>query len=600
MTLRRVLALALLLIPAGAQGQPTAPTPPGVPPGEATLRGRVVRAADGSAAAGIDVLLYALPAQAPPGVRRGVSGPDGRFAFEGIDHDPATTYLVGAHYQGVSYPGARVGFDANVREQEVEVRIHEVTDESRGTALSALQLRLDWVGNRIEVTEELRVENSGSRTVFVPEDRRATRPPAAELGLPAGVAELSGPLGVLPEGVEVSAGRLSWYGPVFPGGGEVGYQYALPAPQGALRIERALPAAPLRVSVLAPAGGPDLTAPDLSEGEPTVVSGRGYRVFSGEVAGRLALELAVPAARHDPSAVSFAEVRILGELDAAAFEGREEHVIEVAGDGPVIAAGDSPLLTVALPQGASDLRFGSPSSATRLAPLPDGSGIGVMGPLAPGETVLELRYRMPAGKGPFRLERQFAAHVPLLSVYLADTGNLRVRSDTLHRRRAARTPDRNYLYLEAFEVAAGEPVSFTLETRPARAEFPRPALIALVALATGLAAFALAGPLRAAPAAAPAAIPEVESDAQREREALGAALGDLEHDFETGKLDAADYARMNEELHGRVRHLLEIERVAPEPSRDGPPPSPGRACPGCEREVAPEDAFCARCGAKLA
>jgi hypothetical protein len=598
MKLRRVLALALLLLPLGAQGQPAAPTPPDVPAGQAALRGRVLRAADGSAAAGVDVLLYALPAQAPPGVRRGVSGPDGRFAFEGIDEDPATTYLVGAHYQGVSYPGARFQFGAGEREREVEVRVHEVTDESAGTALSELHVRLDWLGERLEVTEELRVENPGGRTVFVAEGQRAARRPAVALGLPKGAAEVTGPLGLLPEGVELSGGQLLWYGPVFPGGGELAYQYALPAAEGALRIERSLPAGRLRVQVLAPAGGPALSAPGLSEGEPTVISGRGYKVFSGELGERLALELAVPAARHDPAAVSVAEVRILGELDAAAFEGREEHVIQVSGDGPVIANGSAPLLAIPLPEAASDLRFGSPASSTRIVPLPDGRGIGVMGPLSPGETVLELRYRLPAGSGPFALERRFAAKVPLLSVYLADTGNLRVASERLHRRRAARTPDRSYVHLEAFEVAPDEKVAFSVETRAPRRSLPRPALVALVALATGLAAFSLAGPLRAAPAGAPAETPELESAAQREREALSSALGDLEHDFETGKLDAADYARMGEELRGRVHQLLEVERAR---APDAAPPEPeARRCPGCAREAAAEDAFCARCGAKLA
>jgi hypothetical protein len=598
MTLRRVLALALLLLSAAAQGQPAAPAPPGVPSGEAALRGRVARP-DGSAAAGVDVLLYALPANAPPGVRRSVSGPDGRFAFEGIDHDPGTTYLVGAHYQGVSYPGARVAFGAGEREREVEVRIHEVTDESGGTALTGLRMRLDWLGDRLEVTEDVAVENPGARTVFVAEGRRGARPPAVDIELPQGAAELSGPLGLVPEGVELSAGRLRWYGPVFPGGGELGYHYQLPTREGALRIERALPAKPIRVSILAPAGGPELKATGLAEGEPTVVAGRGYKVFSGELGGRLALELAVPAASHDASAVSLGEVRILGELDAAAFEGREEHVIEVSGDRSVIAADGAPLLRIPLPREASDLRFGSPSSATRLVPLPDGSGIGVLGPLAPGETVLEIRYRIPAGAGPFRLERGFAAHVPLLSVYLADTGNLRVQSDRLHRRRPARTPDRSYLHLEAFEVTPGERVAFAVETRPPRSSAPRGAVVAIVALVTGLAAFALARPLRAAPAGGAPLEPEVESAAEREREALGAALGDLEHDFETGKLDADDYRRISDELHARVRHLLTEPDPAPPTSERGLA-SNFRNCAGCGREADADDAFCARCGAKLA
>src|SRR4030095_11119045 len=143
-----------------------------------------------------------------------------------------------------------------------------------------------------------------------------------------------------------------------------------------------------------------------------------------------------------------AEVRVIGELDAAAFVAREEHVIHVEGDTPVVAAGDAPLVAIPLPAGASDLRFGAPESGTRLVPLDEG-GLGVLGPLPPGETVLELRYRIPAEAGkPFTLARRFAAHVPLLSVYVADNGRLDARSERLHRRRPVTTPDRTYLHFE--------------------------------------------------------------------------------------------------------------------------------------------------------
>ena len=166
----------------------------------------------------------------------------------------------------MSYPGARVSFGPAEREREVDVRIHEVTDDVAGTALRELSVRLDWLGDRLEVSEELRVDNPGSRTVFVAEGKRAGHAPAAELGLPAAARELSGPLGLVPEGVEHTRDRLRWYGPVFPGGGELGYKYELPAPEGALRIERALPKAPIRVTVLAPAGGPALSAPRAQRG----------------------------------------------------------------------------------------------------------------------------------------------------------------------------------------------------------------------------------------------------------------------------------------------------------------------------------------------
>lgn len=602
MTLRALLALAALALPpAATAGQPAA-EPAGVPRGEAKLFGRVVHAERGPAA-GVEVLLYALPANAPPGVRKTTSGSDGRFAFQAIDHDPGTTYLVGARYQEISYPGARVQFASGEREREVEVRIHDATEDPERAVFRELRMRLDWTGARLEVTEDLTVENADPKTVFVAQERRAGRAPAVEVGLPAGAASLAGPLGLLPEGVELGNGTLRWFGPVYPGGAELGYHYQLPAPAGVLRLERKLSASPIGVRVLAPAGGPPLRASGLVEGAPTVVEGRGYRVFAGELGGTLALELDVPAARHDPSALSVAEVRLLGELDAAAYEGREEHVLLVRGDGPLLAEGETPLVTIPLPTGATELRFGTPQSATRLVPLPDGSGIGVLGPLAPGETVLEVRYRLPAGSGVFALTRHFDARVPLLSVYIADTGNLRISSDRLHRRRTARSPDRSYLHLEAFELAPGEPASFSIATRPPRRDLPRAAVIGAVALATGLAAFALAAPLRRAPTGLVLDPLEVESAAERETEAIGAALEELEHDFETGKLDAAGHAELRADLTAALERGLAGLAAG---VRDAPGPgalaavTPPHCCPACGKQAFREWRFCAHCGAGLA
>jgi hypothetical protein len=595
--LRAAALAAALAVPAfapAARAQDPAGPVPGVPAGEATLRGRVVRAADGSGVAGVEVVLYALPAGAPPGLRRGESGADGRFVFERIDHAPDTTYLVGARYEGVSYPGARVQFAEGEREREVEVRVHEVTGETRGVAVRELRMRLDWLGDRVEISEALTVANSAERTVLIPPEARRGRTPAVELGLPAGARDLAGPLGLLPEGLVAEGGALRWFGPILPGDAMLEYRYAVPAAEGTLRFARRLPGSPLRVTVLAPAGGPALRAPGLSEGEATVVAGRGYRVLSGELSGSLAFELDVPAARRDPAAVSIAEVRIVGELDPVTFIGREEHVIQVAGETPVLADGDAPLLAIPMPEGASELRFGAPESGTRLAALPGSAGLGVLGPLAPGETVIEVRYRMPVGEGPFRLARRFAARVPLLSVYLADTGNLRVDSDRLHRRRSARTPDRSYIHLEAFELAPGEEATLSVVALPPKRALPRAGTVAFVALAAGLAAFTLAAPLRGRRSAAPET-PEAETAAEVEREALELALADLEHDFETGKLDSGDYERMHHELHTRADTL----RSAPLGPERGAAPG-ARSCAECRSQVGAEDRFCARCGARLA
>ncbi len=115
------------------------------------------------------------------------------------------------------------------------------------------------------------------------------------------------------------------------------------------------------------------------------------------------------------------------------------------------------------------------------------------------------------------------------------------------------------------------------------------------------------------------AMPVVEGERQRaeleaRREALYAALKDLEFDHETGKLSAEDYAVLRERYTVQaVTVLQQLDALATEgPSVVGqgdaaPDEELERevavaplACPVCRRAYRPGDVFCAGCGASLA
>jgi hypothetical protein len=111
---------------------------------------------------------------------------------------------------------------------------------------------------------------------------------------------------------------------------------------------------------------------------------------------------------------------------------------------------------------------------------------------------------------------------------------------------------------------------------------------------------------------------------REEREAVYTAIADLEHDFETGKLDPADYAAMREEFRQQAIALMRAERARSEattsdasppsqpaeaaaPQAQGPapavaeatPPATGAFCPGCGGRVDPGWRFCSHCGGAL-
>ena len=198
---------------------------------------------------------------------------------------------------------------------------------------------------------------------------------------------------------------------------------------------------------------------------------------------------------------------------------------------------------------------------------------------------------------------------------IADTG-LSLDSSRLHRRRPFRSGTRNYLHREAFHVEPDETVDLTLE--PLHGDgLSQQASIALILAGGAGAVFFLIAPLRRV-----AQREDIEDPAltriREEREGVYAAIGDLDHDFETGKLDESDYTEMRTDLREQAIELLRVERAggarpaAPQPVGTAPPqpntPTPtapssgpvtGKFCPSCGGTVDPRWRFCSHCGGGL-
>ena len=288
-------------------------------------------------------------------------------------------------------------------------------------------------------------------------------------------------------------------------------------------------------------------------------------------------------------------------LDDAALDVTETHVLKIDSDSHVLGTAEAPLLHIPLPEGATKLRFGSDAPGLELAPHPDG-GFAVLGTVAPGEARVELGYQLPVTEPPARFSRTLAAPTPIYSVFVADTGRLAPRSERLHRRRPLRTDDLTYLHFEAFEVAPGEKVELELGLLPTRSRGGEQLALGFVITAALGAAWVLTGPLRAQRGAerdAPLAEAEL-STARREREAIYEAIRDLDYDFETGKVEAADHTRLRDELRGRAGALLQAERAQPAPAAAPRSWSPSVIAHRCGAAFDPAHRFCAQCGAALA
>jgi hypothetical protein len=600
--MRRAASLFLVTLLLAAQpshAQEAAPAPPDVPEGPGTIHGRIVHQEDPTrSVGGIAVVLYALTRSGIPGMRRAVSDAEGRFTFTGVSNQLPVPYLVGAEYQGVPYSGARVSFPPGELERTVEIRIADVTTESKRLSVSVARLRIDWLGSELRVVESLTIRNESSRTVYVPAEARATHPPALRAHLPPGAEEFLMPHGVQPEGVEHSDGEVAFWGPIYPGDQEFAFSYLLPASGERIEIDTAFPSGAERIEVMVPAGGPAPSGGSLVEKEPKDLEGRSFRVFEGPALApdeRLAFWMDLPEARVDPEALELAEARLLLTLDDAALEIRETHVLRVNGGAGVMAAPGEPLLQIPLPEASQNLRFTSDASGLGLRRLPRG-GVEVGGVAPPGESTVRVDYRIPVDGKSVDLVRSFERKLPLLAILLADTGRLITASDRLHRRRPLRTEDLTYIHLEAFSVAPGEEVALRISTRPPSRGGSRRGAMAFILLAAVLSAALLVAPLRGG-SLGPEDAEAEEPPSVRERESIYAAIRDLEHDHETGKITEADYHGMRDELRARAVALLRREREAAAAVEE---PIALPRCPSCEAEVRATDRYCSRCGAALA
>jgi hypothetical protein len=632
------LALTLFAAPAGAQ---PAPSVGDVPAGPGRIVGRVVHPADPARAEAVDVVLYAIGAGGQPGVRRTATDAGGAFRFDGIATGAEIAYLIGARYGGVPFVGPRVSFVPGETERSVTLEVAERTRDGSGLAVVEATFRVDWIGPELALAQSFRLRNPTDRVVYVTDEERAARAaPAFRALLPDGVTRFEWPYAVDPEGLVREGREVRFFGPVYPGEQDIAYLYALPAEIGRQRLRIPLPSGAEQVTLLYPAGGIELASTALAPGEPVELGGRTWRALRGSGLPRgatLELQLTLPEPRRDPTALSIEQVRSFLELDDTALQVSEEIQLAVAGDAPLVAPADAALLRIPLPAGASDLSFGGSGFGGGLA-FEDGA-LAVRGPLPPGASSLELRYRLPPAEvgGAARFERSFDKLVPALSVFVADSG-LAVSSDRFHRRRPVRTQDaRIYLHFEAFHVQPGERVDLSLAPLGARRGAPRSVRAAFVfaaALAVGL---LLAAPLRRTRGSAPPGAAATDA-ARSERETLYAAIHDLDHDHETGKLADADWREMRDALRARAVELLRAEEQQAAPSgaarsepqasegraaaegREGSgrapsgaarsepqasegraaAPAAARACDGCGAAAAPGARFCAQCGRPLA
>jgi hypothetical protein len=260
-------------------------------------------------------------------------------------------------------------------------------------------------------------------------------------------------------------------------------------------------------------------------------------------------------------------------------------LIAVAPDAP-------PALRVPLPAGHGEVELPSPFGRPEPGIEPTDGALELRGPFLPGERDLRFAYDLADEAGLVETSLAFEHPVELLDLRVRDFGVV-VEAGDLHPARPLRDSDGLYLRWLGFDLPAGASLPLRLEPLPPRRKLPAPARALAVAALAGALLLLVVRPVTALPEAAPA--PDAGREAGGEREALFAALRDLEHDFETGKISEADRERLREEMRRETLAALARERA---PAAEAHAPEAARRC-DCGHVAQPDDRFCASCGKPL-
>ncbi|MFI5315898.1 MAG: carboxypeptidase-like regulatory domain-containing protein [Myxococcota bacterium] len=267
-------------------------------------------------------------------------------------------------------------------------------------------------------------------------------------------------------------------------------------------------------------------------------------------------------------------------------------------DGTVVIVpqAEAPPIGVALAAGHSDLE-------TFFGRLPDGVSVRgdvaeIRGPIFPGDEgfSFQAEYDLEQKGDDLVTEIAVPSAVENVAVYVQDFG-VEVDAGELHPARPARQDDQIYQAFLGFDLPAGTRLPLRVHALPPAQPLSQVWVALLAALGAGALLYFVALPvIREARArgSTPSDSGEPSSPAKA---ALAAALHDLEHDFETGKLSPEDHERLRADLRREALGALARERLGPAAFAQTAPEQLA-AC-SCGRVPAPADRFCAGCGKAL-
>jgi hypothetical protein len=298
----------------------------------------------------------------------------------------------------------------------------------------------------------------------------------------------------------------------------------------------------------------------------------------------------------DPSGLELRGVRWTLSRETGAYRVQQVAIVDNSSMKVVVAdEGAPPFFKLGLVANRGDLE--TPFGALPAGVVVDEDGVALRGPVHPGERPYEFAYDLEDPGDLLAIELDLPSAAEWVEVMVQDFG-AEIDAGPLHPARPARSADEIYQRFVGFDLPAGTRIPLRVAPLPPVQPLPVPLRVLLVGLIAGALCYFVARPFAAE--AGPALEEEAPEDgAEVEKAALIDSLRDLEHDFETGKISAADRNALRAEVRREALQALSRARSLEPAADSAAAEAESTAACECGQHPHPGDRFCSGCGKHL-
>ncbi len=252
--------------------------------GVGIVEGQLVNGtANGSSVAAQDVTLKTYQNGNETSSATAVTGPDGRFSFDGLLTEPEYSYQISLFYQEAQYFGETVSFTKNDTARSTDITVYDSTDGDSAIVIATAHTIIYTAEDRISVTEYYLFINDSDRTyIGSREINDEGTKETLSFSLPAGTDELQPTLGLMDCCIFGSEEGFIDTMAVIPGMKEISYSYTVETGSGDYTLPLKINYPLVSYDLFVQGSDVEVSVDRLTAEEPMPLDGVHYSHFSGE------------------------------------------------------------------------------------------------------------------------------------------------------------------------------------------------------------------------------------------------------------------------------------------------------------------------------